>query len=84
MPRAELETNIRCITLQSQNQHKLLWYSLKIDLTAENIFIKHLEKFALDNNCDKMELIARPGWERVLRNFRYKKSHVLLEKSLKK
>ena len=46
--------------------------------------IKHLEKFALDNNCDKMELIARPGWERVLRNFRYKKSHVLLEKQLKK
>jgi hypothetical protein len=31
-----------------------------------------------------MELIARPGWERVLRNFRYKKSHVLLEKQLKK
>ena len=46
--------------------------------------IKHLEKFAVDNNCDKMELIARPGWERVLRNFRYKKSHVLLEKQLKK
>ena len=46
--------------------------------------IKHLEKFALDNNCDKMELIARPGWERVLRNFRYKKSHVLLEKQLNK
>ena len=46
--------------------------------------IKNLEKFALDNNCDKMELIARPGWERVLRNFRYKKSHVLLEKQLKK
>ena len=46
--------------------------------------VKHLEKFALDNNCDKMELIARPGWERVLRNFRYKKSHILLEKTLKK
>ena len=46
--------------------------------------VKHLEKFALDNNCDKMELIARPGWEKVLRNFRYKKSHVLLEKQLKK
>ena len=46
--------------------------------------VKHLEKFALDNNCDKMELIARPGWERVLRNFRYKKSHVLLEKQLNK
>jgi len=46
--------------------------------------VKHLEKFALDNNCDKMELIARPGWEKILRNFRYKKSHILLEKTLKK
>jgi len=46
--------------------------------------IKEIEKFASQNNCDKMELIARPGWEKVLRNFRYKKSHVLLEKQLKK
>jgi len=46
--------------------------------------IKELEKFAYENNCDKMELIARPGWEKVLRNFRYKKSHILLEKQLKK
>jgi len=46
--------------------------------------IKELEKFAYENDCDKMELIARPGWEKVLRNFRYKKSHVLLEKQLKK
>jgi predicted dehydrogenase len=29
-----------------------------------------------------MELIARPGWERVLKQFEYKKSHVLLEKPL--
>ena len=46
--------------------------------------IKELEKFAYENDCDKMELIARPGWEKVLRNFRYKKSHILLEKQLKK
>lgn len=46
--------------------------------------IKDIEKFAIENNCNKMELIARPGWEKVLRNFKYKKSHVLLEKQLKK
>jgi hypothetical protein len=27
-----------------------------------------------------MELVARPGWEKVLRRFGYSKSHVLLEK----
>jgi hypothetical protein len=31
-----------------------------------------------------MELIARPGWERILKNFKYSKSHVLLEKPLKR
>ena len=42
-----------------------------------------IEDFGKRNKCDKMELIARPGWERVLKQFKYKKSHVLLEKKLK-
>jgi hypothetical protein len=46
--------------------------------------IKDIEVWAALNNCDKMELIARPGWEKILKNFKYSKSHVLLEKPLKK
>jgi hypothetical protein len=42
--------------------------------------VKEIEDFAWFNNCDFMELVARPGWEKVLKRFGYKKSHVLLEK----
>jgi hypothetical protein len=30
-----------------------------------------------------MELIARPGWQRVLKIFDYKRTHVVLEKQIK-
>ena len=46
-------------------------------------YIKYIEDFAKQNGCDKMELIARPGWERVLKQFNYTKSHVVLDKYLK-
>jgi hypothetical protein len=29
-----------------------------------------------------MELLARPGWKRILNNFDYKMTHVVLEKKL--
>lgn len=62
--------NIRIMT----GKHREKWQHL----------IKHVEVWAALNNCDKMELIARPGWEKVLKNFKYSKSHVLLEKPLKR
>jgi hypothetical protein len=46
-------------------------------------YISIIEDFAKKNGCDKMELIARPGWERVLKQFNYTKSHVVLDKYLK-
>jgi hypothetical protein len=46
-------------------------------------YISIIEQFAKNNKCDKMELIARPGWERVLKQFNYTKSHVVLDKYLK-
>ena len=30
-----------------------------------------------------MELIARPGWQRVYNNYGYKRTHVVLEKEIK-
>jgi hypothetical protein len=62
--------NIRIMT----GKHREKWQHL----------IKDVEVWAALNNCDKMELIARPGWEKVLKNFKYSKSHVLLEKTLKR
>jgi len=44
--------------------------------------ISVLEDFALKNNCTNMELIARKGWERIMEQFQYKKTHVVLEKPI--
>jgi hypothetical protein len=46
--------------------------------------IKDIEEFAKKEDCQMMELIARPGWQKVLNNFGYKKTHVVLEKKIKK
>ena len=44
--------------------------------------VKDIEQFAIDEDCSMMELIARPGWKRILNNFDYKMTHVVLEKKL--
>ena len=42
--------------------------------------IEILKQYARDNHCSKIEAWARPGWERVLKD--WKKTHVLLEMGL--
>ena len=44
--------------------------------------INEVEKFAKEEGCKMMELIARPGWQRVLNLFNYKRTHVVLEKKI--
>ena len=46
--------------------------------------IKVLEDFAIEQECNQIELYARPGWQKVLQNFKYKRTHIVLEKQLKK
>ncbi len=45
--------------------------------------IKDIEKFAQEEKCSIMELIARPGWQKILNQFGYKRTHVVLEKQIK-
>ena len=46
--------------------------------------ISVLEDFAIENNCTNMELIARKGWQRIMEQFDYKQTHVVLEKTITK
>jgi len=62
--------NIRIMTGRRRNK----WQHL----------ISIIEDYAVKNEITMMELIARPGWEKVLKQFNYKKSHVVLEKPLNK
>jgi hypothetical protein len=43
-----------------------------------------IEDFAKQNNCNIMELIARPGWQKILKNYNYKRTHIVLEKIINK
>ena len=45
--------------------------------------IKVIEDFAKEQDCDMLELIARPGWQKILQNYKYKRTHVVLEKQIK-
>ena len=65
----------RCLNIKIMTgKHREKWQDL----------IKHIENFAWINKCDSLELIARPGWKKVLKPFGYKESHVLLEKQKEK
>ena len=64
----------RCLNIKIMTgRHREKWQHL----------IKHIEDFAWQQNCDLLELVARPGWKKVLKPYGYKESHVLLEKKKK-
>ena len=61
----------RCLNIKIMiGRHREKWQHL----------IKQIEDFAWQQNCDLLELVARPGWKKVLKPFGYTESHVLLEK----
>lgn len=61
----------RCLNIKIMTgKHREKWQHL----------IKHIEDFAWQQNCDLLELVARPGWKKILKPFGYTESHVLLEK----
>ena len=41
-----------------------------------------LAKWAKSKDCTHMESHARLGWERVLKNYNFEKTHVFLERKL--
>ena len=65
----------RCLNIKiMKGRHRDKWEHL----------IKYVEEFAWHNNCDLLELVARPGWKKILKQYGYKESHVLLEKKKEK
>ena len=64
----------RCLNIRIMTgHHRDKWQHL----------IKNIEKFACDNKCDSMELIARPVWQKELSRYGYQRTHVVLEKHKK-
>ena len=44
--------------------------------------IRVIEDFAEQQDCNNMELICRPGWQKILQNYNYKRTHVVLDKPI--
>ena len=44
--------------------------------------IKVIEDFAEQQECNNMELIARPCWQKILQNYNYLRTHVVLDKPI--
>ena len=44
--------------------------------------IKVIEDFAAQHECDNMELICRPGWQRILQNYNYVRTHIVTDKAI--
>ena len=50
----------RCLNIRIMTgKHREKWQHL----------IKHIEEFAWQNKCDLLELVARPGWKKILKPF---------------
>jgi hypothetical protein len=50
----------------------------------EDQFVDIITKFAKSNNCKRLCLWARPGWEKVSKKWGWQKKHVQLEKWINK
>tara|TARA_Y100001951_G_scaffold104124_1_gene114804 strand:+ start:561 stop:1004 length:444 start_codon:yes stop_codon:yes gene_type:complete len=44
--------------------------------------IKIIEDFASKHECTNIELIARKGWKKIMEQFDYKETHIVLEKTI--
>lgn len=53
-----------------------------VDMSCWVGLINQLEDFARTQNCARIGMMARPGWERVGARYAYVKTHVHLEKDL--
>jgi N-acyl-L-homoserine lactone synthetase len=45
-------------------------------------YMDNICEWAKANGCAKMEIFARPGWERILKSKGFTKTHVQIEKPL--
>jgi hypothetical protein len=48
----------------------------------ETQLVNQITEFAKHNTCKRLSIMARPGWERVSKQWGWKKKHVQLEKWL--
>lgn len=61
-----------CRILAATGENAGLWVHL----------VEQVEEWAMHHDCRKIVCIGRPGWEKSMKKYGYKKTHVYLEKDL--
>tara|TARA_R110002012_G_C11522128_1_gene599564 strand:+ start:416 stop:823 length:408 start_codon:yes stop_codon:yes gene_type:complete len=72
-----------CVTYIMESERKKvcrLWLCTGHDRKRWVHHVKTIEEWAQSVGCHAMDAVVRPGWEKVLRD--YKKTHVILEREL--
>jgi hypothetical protein len=71
---------ITCITEYPQTTTCLIWLCAGIGREKYTPLIGNIEQWAKAQGCESISLEGRPGWERILTD--YKKTKIILEKVL--
>ena len=66
--------------LPNYNQYEITICTGKRRELWEHQLVKNVTDFAKANKCKRLSIMARPGWERVSKQWGWKKKHVQLEK----
>tara|TARA_R110000824_G_scaffold231040_1_gene418821 strand:- start:475 stop:825 length:351 start_codon:yes stop_codon:yes gene_type:complete len=72
-----------CVTYIMESERKKvcrLWLCTGHDRRRWVHHVKTIEEWAASIGCHAMDAVVRPGWEKVLRD--YRKTHVILEREL--
>ena len=70
----------RIAELPNYLQYEILICTGKRRDLWEDTLVRCITDFAQQNNCKRMSIMARPGWEKVSKKWGWKKKHVQLEK----
>jgi len=69
----------RIAELPNFNQYEIVICTGKRREFWESQLVKQITEFAKHNKCKRLSIMARPGWERVSKQWGWKKKHVQLE-----
>jgi esterase/lipase superfamily enzyme len=70
----------RIAELPNYNQYEIIICTGKRRELWEDSLVQQVTEFAKQNECKRMCIMARPGWEKVSKKWGWKKKHVQLEK----
>ena len=70
----------RIAVLPNYSQYEIIICTGKRRELWEDNLVKEVTNFAKTNECKRMSIMARPGWEKVSKKWGWQKKHVQLEK----